>query len=299
IVLERLAINKHLSDKTAKLVKKDSFWVKLKIVKDLIDPLVKGIARLESDECFLSDVVDVFNEIEKCLSNQNLNRFFSIPAERKKVEQCYENRSSEKFISNIHHVAYFLDPRFRDKCINEEDTLATVFETLHSYATVVGEIKCTADKEEISNAIARFTGKVGIPQFNGLTTLFIGKEKLFGCSLLSSNNPRSYWLRFMNIPTTRKLATVAARIFSIPSSSAGVERSFSIQGKIHSKDRNKLRPEKVQQLLAVQWYLKAERKEHDLVVEETEDIEFTDINVDEVIEIEPPFTDAEMAVVHP
>jgi hypothetical protein len=45
----------------------------------------------------------------------------------------------------------------------------------------------------------------------------------------------------------------AIKSISVPASSALVEKNFSLQSRIHSKDRNKLTPKRVEKLLAIKY----------------------------------------------
>jgi len=56
-------------------------------------------------------------------------------------------------------------------------------------------------------------------------------------------------------PSTKKLATIASRLFSIPVSNASVERNFSLQSKIHSKSRSRLSSKTIEKLVRLKWYL--------------------------------------------
>ncbi|XP_030766335.1 uncharacterized protein LOC115890268 [Sitophilus oryzae] len=61
---------------------------------------------------------------------------------------------------------------------------------------------------------------------------------------------------FQHFSEVSDLATIAIRILTVPSSSASVEREFSCQSRIHTKDRNKLSNETVEKLLAVEYNLR-------------------------------------------
>ena len=66
--------------------------------------------------------------------------------------------------------------------------------------------------------------------------------------MLNDKNPRRFWNNYKMIDRTKKLATIASRLFSVPCSSASCERSFSTQKRVHTKDRNRLKEEKIHKL---------------------------------------------------
>lgn len=53
-----------------------------------------------------------------------------------------------------------------------------------------------------------------------------------------------------------KLSKIAEKILSLPATSAATERSFSTQGWIHSKKRNKLTNERVQKISYILYNMK-------------------------------------------
>jgi hypothetical protein len=82
-------------------------------------------------------------------------------------------------------------------------------------------------------------------------TSYRNNDGLFGSSMLLDNVPHMYWNNLMLFKSTSALAQIAVRILSIPASSAAVERSFSIQGNLHTKSRNRLSEENVDKLMKI------------------------------------------------
>ena len=60
-----------------------------------------------------------------------------------------------------------------------------------------------------------------------------------------------YWNLIDTLTNYNSLAKIALRLISIPPSSAAVERSFSLQAWIHSKNRNRLSQENINKILMV------------------------------------------------
>ncbi|RWS21025.1 uncharacterized protein B4U80_11953 [Leptotrombidium deliense] len=273
-VLRKMAIrdptNKNLvslSSETRKYILKDKFWTQVKTFKDMFELLIKAIACVESNNALLSDAVNAFFEVrDKLLNDTKLREYFPHESERNIVLMSFTKRCSTEFISEYHLVAFYLDPRFREYSLPEE-TVFSIMTTLEDYARKLGFIACERDKDDIADALCDFRER----------------KKIFSCSLLSTSDPNRFWKRLVTYNSVKKLAMVACRLFSIPASSAGVERNFSIQGKVHSKDRNRLSKEKVERLMKVKWYLSL-NPDIKLSYEDVDDN--SDCDIDSILEVD-------------
>jgi len=66
-----------------------------------------------------------------------------------------------------------------------------------------------------------------------------------------SDDPRRPWRAMTNDPKFRKLAQLALETLTIPTGIAGVERSVSALRRIHTWERNRLAPSRVDKLVFV------------------------------------------------
>lgn len=120
--------------------------------------------------------------------------------------------------------------------------------------------------------------------------------------------PNKYWKNFLLYSSTSLIATIGCRIMSIPATSADVERSFSVQGNVHTKSRNRLTEKSIDKLMRVKWHLSYEAKQKDLERAKfkqvridatgTTDADFEEEevdDVDELIYLDPPFTFDELS----
>jgi len=200
--------------------------------------------------------------------------------EEKVAINCLKNRFEGKFTNEFHYLAYLLDPRYRGELVeNDEDSICEVLKTLEKYAEDLGLINDEKDREELSDCISNFRNK----------------DKLFGCSLLADRNPGKYWHKMKAYSKYKILATIGSKLLSIPSSSAGVERNFSLQGRTHTKSRNRLKDTTIDKLMRIQWVLNKELKDiNTLNSEEIELFETQTEDIEELIILDNPYTEEEL-----
>lgn len=97
-----------------------------------------------------------------------------------------------------------------------------------------------------------------------------------------TKNPVLWWKRFTaSSEFKNELAELAIKLLSIPCSSASVERSFSVQNRIHTATRNLLSNENCEKLLAIKFSKETEDEEDAIVEEKVNDSETeSDIDID-------------------
>jgi hypothetical protein len=236
---------------------------------------------MESESTVLSDVVHTYIEFKKVFEALNSTDSLLTLSEKLKAQSTYKTRCEGKFVSDYHYLAYFLDPRYRHSKLIEskEDLAKRVYELLLVYALGIGCIEGPADMAELADNVNHFRNSKG----------------LYGLTLMCGKNPASFWKNLKEFPSTLKLATIGSKLLTVPASSAGVERSFSTQKRIHSSERNRLSDKNVDKLMRIQWMLNKRLKEekdlkerHKPIAEEQE-IEY-DMNIDNIINLDPPYT---------
>ena len=153
----------------------------------------------------------------------------------------------------FYYAANFLDPRFRGKSFEENDDLTVkVLQDIEKLAAEFG-IACLQQEKNV---------------FAEQLTCFRQKSGIFGVGMLHSSNPLSFWRNTVTFKAGEKLARFALRLLLIPAASAGVERSFSVQGSIHTKTRNRLGPEKIDKVMRVKWATKHKCNTEKLAIEQ-------------------------------
>lgn len=163
--------------------------------------------------------------------------------EQNEAIRIYQNRCSERFLSEFHYLANYLDPRYIGKVFrHDESKIFRISETLTNYATNLNIIFDETSKENLANTLADY----------------INTEGYFTSPLLPRSKPIPFWKFIKQFDSSKGLANLAIRLLSIPASSASVEKSFSSQGRLHSKDRNRLGESKVEKIMRIQYALKSE-----------------------------------------
>ena len=168
-----------------------------------------------------------------------------------------------------------MDPRYRkDKLIDsEEDLTLTVYSTLEIYAKNLNLIRNDVEAQELGDSLRDFRES----------------KSLYGLPLIGGKTPKNYWRHLSSFPKTKLLSEIGFRLLSMPSSSAGVERSFSSQQRLHSNSRNRITDAKIDKLIGIKWFLGQKIKEEKSLNEESGlDTEFSDEevpNLDEIFDL--------------
>ena len=227
---------------------------------------------MESESAIISDVIQVFQDIKKSFDESEFTQLLS-SRELVNFQQIYSNRCQTKFVNDFHYLAYYLDPRYRSNKLIEEDLHLTlrVYNRLQLYAESLNLIENDNDKKELADSLRSFRESEGI----------------YGSVLLIGSSPNSYWKHLKNFPSTRLLSEIARRLLSIPASSAGVERSFSAQNRVHTVVRNRLSNERIEKIMRIKWFLNKKQK---VDANEAFDAlsENIDFDIEEVVPIDDP-----------
>lgn len=249
---------------------------------------------VQSEDACISDVVEEFLKLREYFTEDGA-KFKKLQnaldtSELQKAKQIYANRSADRCISLHHYVANLLDPRYRgERFQNDPTRRMNVLTALESYAQKVGVAVTLEDKLSLGAQLTSFRMRLGF----------------FKTNMLNHPKPLVFWQNYLQFPETKLLAQVGCRLLSIPASSAGVERSFSTQGYIHNKARNRLGEVKMEKLMRVKWTLSNQakafkptksttKKENDTHFDLCPPDENNDADIDELIELDNAFTEEEL-----
>ena len=210
-----------------------SFWNKIEHLADIMRPIVKWTIELESDEPKIHQAVRAFHEIEYVLDAVLPGTFLKDDEKEYIFESAkYRNEFSLK---KIHYSAFLLDPanelEDRDsKQPNERnlpkaqlsdqqnsEAIEFLLETAHFMRNV--------DPDAVLLDITKYSCKLD------------AWSHKFSWKVANKIHPKTWWATFFK---NTDLSKVAQRIFSMPTTSAATERSFSTYGRIHSKGRHRL-----------------------------------------------------------
>jgi hypothetical protein len=224
--------------------------------------------------------------LEKCLTS----------AEVKKAESIFEKRNAETKIQTVYYLANLLHPKYRGETFADDEVrMRKTLNYLNVYSEDIGVVKSDLDREELGRQLSRFRMR----------------EDIFETKLLSHSDASMFWENHMQFTSCRMLAIIGARILSIPASSASVERSFSEQGHLHSKSRNRFTDQNVDKLMRIKWNLKQEEREKSSKTKMHDQFEGPDIlevgnrsingdnleedmDIDEIIQLDESYTEDEL-----
>ncbi|GMF32165.1 unnamed protein product [Phytophthora fragariaefolia] len=222
------------------IVDDKEFWKRLKLVQMLLGPLVEAIAMLEQDTCCIS-----LGTGSSASFSVNLAKMIPF---RMYPEACKQAFGSRPLQSGILHtdamgVSFLLD------------------QTKPAAEFVDAELTKTVKSVK---AIARRMGVVSTPaeesQIGAEATDFYTKREGWSSETRADYfavSPLAWWTdKCGKDPDQTKhyyplLARLAVMIFTIPTSSASSERSWSIQDFIHTKRRNRLDARRVEKLVFI------------------------------------------------
>ena len=146
-------------------------------------------------------------------------------------------------VCDVHYLAHILDPWESPSTMPAEHRIP--IHRLLMKSLNGDEAETMTVMMEIGNFMTRAGSFQGVPRPARHPT---GKDgKLLHLDALS------WWAVF---GSTSPLFPIARQVLSLTTSGCNTERSFSCQGNIHTRIRNKLRQEKVEKLLFVSWTLR-------------------------------------------
>jgi hypothetical protein len=244
-----------------KIVSSEFFKVGIPSILNTMKPFVELMTELQGDKVPLSRVYDkwlqLYDKIELMhWLNDEQRQYVS------KVTKYYWN-----FVTGVADgVAYLLDPHFVGEHLtqDEEDKITTfivnyVNSDIDPNATVPA-----ANSEEARNLIKE-TSDLRIKMKDELNSFLAAARENKANKNDKFNNlpthPKDYWK--INQRHYPNLYTLALKVFNIPAGTASSERTFSAEGFIRSKLRNRLVTEKVKKIL----FIKLNDDEKDVAVE--------------------------------
>jgi len=187
----------YLSTELDSVVNSPDFWTNLFLLIRLIHPINSVIERFQSNET-ISNVFHQWTELE---THYKTNRDNSSDLRTKRLMsyicECLDARW-DLISDDIHAAAYFMDPRFRGKLLEEPD-----FDDAERFLTESCGI-------ELETEIFKFRG-----------------EGIYSRRCAINEDPILYWKKLCQTKESAKLAELAVELLNFPQSSAAIERTFS------------------------------------------------------------------------
>lgn len=224
INLQRLAISEKVIgtlDLTTKdKILSDRIWWEIQKVMDLLQPVLDWITIWEGDSIRLSLVVRGILEIGKNVQAY-LNEAPLIVnlTEARNLRHDF-NEGAKMALKPIHFAAYFLDPRYREDVLNQED-----FDTGYKYIFSILKKFTNVSKNDLVKEVADYYSKSGFYEQDHVQTT----SKIL--------DPVQWWKTTCD---KRSLSKIAVAILQSPPTSAATGRSFSTEGFMHNAQRNRL-----------------------------------------------------------
>ncbi len=242
----------------------DQFWMKTNYIRNLLKSITNGIAFAESDETNFSEVPEIWLRITTAVKQSCTNSILN-QTEISRIEELLKKRRNY-ILTPIHFVANLINPKFKGRNLETEDHIEAF--------THLGRI-CTEIGTDLSTYL-EFSANEG--KFQG-TSLWTES---------STKNPILWWKYFKSFADSRMFSDNSAKLLSIPCTTASVEHHFSLQSRIHSKDRNRLTNDKVEKILTIQQNSKYLMKDRSII-----DIAGDSLDIQEVVETFEEYSDSE------
>ncbi|KAL4355706.1 hypothetical protein AHAS_Ahas09G0013500 [Arachis hypogaea] len=217
------------------------FWNQCTDIVKLTEPLVHVLRIMDSED--KAAMGFLYQAMYKAREDM-VKRF----QKRKRVVEPYlkilDSRWDLQLKRNLHVVGYWLNPAFRfnyaefDK---HKDTVSALLDVIERYAYGDADLitKLTSEKRIVKNAEGDFGRQSAI------------RER-------STVMPDQWWESYgCGAPNLQKLAI---RVLSQTCSSSGCERNWSIFEHIHSKKRNRLEHQKLNDLVYVHYNLRLQQR---------------------------------------
>ncbi|KAK3920118.1 E3 SUMO-protein ligase ZBED1 [Frankliniella fusca] len=243
----------------------EGFWPKVSAVYNLLNPLAKTMTFLERDNALLSEALECFILVKKWVEKY-FDSVDSSLADLRTVMDAY-NKRYHMCVKPIHFAAHLLDPRFCGRGQSSEEILQA-----YTYLENMAEhFEISHSKQDLLADLSHFREKSG----------FYNNEMLWKTA--DSHSPSMWW---SGLCFSQPLAPLGSRLLQLPPTDASSERNWSMQGSTQSKNRNRLKSNKVSSLVAIRQNLNAADKKSDNLVEINnffknnfrEDLNFEDID---------------------
>jgi hypothetical protein len=194
------------------------FYSKLKVESRVLESIVAGIAKLESDVGYIGLIQLVINVIEHHL-NKYLSSLGLTNDEEEKVNSYFEKikkdcLKKEVFLANLFH------PRFKSKFLDEDQLLEA-----EEYLQSLLEDYTSEQSDEILK----------------YKEIFLAGEKNFNPKFnYDLDNPIIYWKSKKANKHLKLISSFAIKVSSPKATSCPLERIFSKKRLVHTRLRNRL-----------------------------------------------------------
>ena len=204
--------------------------------EEVLSMFTRLIERFECNNCAVSEVVVKFQDLEDKISDLG----YLTMDDKNYIKSKIKHRR-EFIVRKNHKMALLLDPRYdftNSYPVSEETAITNL---VIGYFVKVGDNSPMKSEQAMRDQYRTYIEFLS-RDFTRGNIFFDTKDSL---------HPLDFWNHYSNL--WPGLSELAIRIFSQVCSSADVERSFSHENHIHTKERNRLQTEKVEKLLFIKY----------------------------------------------
>ena len=210
----------------------DNFWTNIDATYNFLAPFSLGIEKLQSNMATISDVIEIikdigekFNETKSLISSGEQTSILHL------IKDRFVNLNSPEY-----YLANVLDHRYRGERLTVSQKIQA------NDALKIFAPKFELNSEECSKLYVIYNS-------------FLAQEGVFNEMLFSNKemSPLKWWSKIGgHFAKGSHLAEIGKILFSIPASTACIERIFPQQSRIHTLERIQLGDEKVKKILVIE-----------------------------------------------
>ncbi|XP_054822674.1 uncharacterized protein LOC129320986 isoform X1 [Prosopis cineraria] len=227
--------SRYSKDRKAKdvtmIVLDNKFWNDCKILVEIVKPLIRLLRIVDSDDRpSLGYVYDGMYRARKAIKSTFLKKKYLY----KPYTRIIKRRWDSQLRQNLHVAAYVFNPAF----LYDKENFSQKPEVMQGYLTVIDK-KVSSNKTKFLQEGTQYQEKSG--SFSHPLAIESAK----------SMRPDEWWRYFgSSCPNVKNLAI---KLLSQTASSLGCERNWSVFERIHSKKRNRLEHQRLNDLVYVHY----------------------------------------------
>lgn len=234
--LQAVVINRSLGidPEIRKLVlDEDRTWPNIHLALEMLKLIAQGIKILERDDALLSEALEVFLKIKEKVDKFMFEKHddFCSLSDLIKIEDIFTYRFNMT-IRPIHYAANLLDPRFQGRRLTDVQRL----EALQYIENLAVHLRIKNEEGSLLANLGDFRDHTGYFSHDVLWTA------------ARSHKPSAWW---KGLCGEQPIAPLACLLLQLPCSGAAAERNWSQQGSVHTDERNRFLPEKVEKIVSV------------------------------------------------
>ncbi|XP_039119289.1 uncharacterized protein LOC120255512 [Dioscorea cayenensis subsp. rotundata] len=220
-----------------------SFWKECVVIVKVTEPLVRVLRIVDGDDRpAMGFIYEAINKAREEMRKRFQRR-------KKRVEpylKIVDSRWDRQLHKNLHAAGYWLNPRFQynnQEMENHKHTISGLLDVIERYSNENSDLrsKLTSEMKFFRTAQGDFGRRSAISDRNLMA-------------------PDEWWLCYGT--STPNLQKLAIRVLSQTCSSSGCERNWSIFEHIHSKKRNRLEHQRLNDLVYVHYNLQLQQRNH-------------------------------------